>query len=318
MATFTDAGGWVDAGAVATTLIGRAGVARRGDGAMVVMRQTSNSLVSATWSNGALSTFAPLPGFPNASDGVSLGASSDGTQLALAYLGTDNKHYGAVFSAAAGISATSPLGADAPQAFGDTAASVAVGGSVSHAAYSGTNEGLYYLQHGGSQWNTSAAVSGAGSKKGVSPTVVVAGGKPSIVFVEGGGNPTQRVCITRNNGSSFDAPVCLPLALTSRAVGAAALPSGEVLVAWHGLDASSDQRIFAARFTTAWGNIIEVDAVQDVTGTPIVLPGLGSTDAEILYSKAGVLRHARLVGSSATSAPVGGVGANEVGAAIVP
>lgn len=320
VATFTDAGGWVDAPPVASTLVGRAGVARRGDDALVVMRQPSNALVSATWSGGALSSFAPLPGFPNAADGVSLSSSADGAQLALAYLGTDNKHFGAVFSAVAGIPMMSALGSDMPQAFGDTSASVAVGGSVAHAAYSGTNEGLYYLSHGGSQWSTSAAIAGAGSKKAISPSVVVAGGKPSVVYVEGGGNPTERVCIAQNGGGGFGAPVCLPNALTSRAVGAAALSNGDVVVAWHGRESiGNDQRIFAARFSGgAWGNIVEVDPLQDVTGAPVVVAGLAGADAEILYSKGGKLKHARLVGTVATVTPVGGVGANEVGAAVIP
>ncbi len=320
VATFTDAGGWLEAPAGATTLVGHPGVARRGDDALVVMRQTSNMLVSASWSGGALSAFAPLPGFANASDGVSLGSSADGATLAYAYLGTDNLHFGAVFSAAAGPSAPGPLGTDSPQAFGDSAASVAVGGAVAHAAYSGTNDGLYYLSHGGSQWSTSSAISGAGSKKGISPTVVVAGGKPSVLYVEGGSNPTDRVCIVQNGGGGFGAPACLTSALTSRSVGAAALANGDIVAAWHGLETvGNDQRVFAARFSGgAWGNIIEVDPQQGAASAPVVVAGLAGADAEILYSKAGQLQHARLVASKATVAPVGGAGAGDVGAAVLP
>ncbi|MCC6646153.1 MAG: hypothetical protein IT374_11345 [Polyangiaceae bacterium] len=320
VATFTDAAGWVETPAGSTVLAGRAGVARSGTGALVVARQPSSALVAATWSAGSLSTFAPLPGFPNATDGPSLSATPDGARLAIAYLGSDARHYGAVYTAAGGLPTAGPLGTDVPQAFGDSVASVAVGAASAYAAYSGDDHGVYALTHDGAQWSTSKPVMGAGTVPTVSPTVVVTNDVPTVLYVEGGGNPTSQVCATRRVGADYLPPACGQNVYTSRTVGAAPLANGKLLVAWHGLESNgNDQRIYAAELDgIKWGVVFQVDQEQDVTSAPVVVTGLAGADAEILYTKGGKLRHARVVGGVATVTVIGGANAVEVGAAVIP
>jgi hypothetical protein len=211
--------------------------------------------------------------------------------------------------------AETTLGTDAPQAFGNSPASVLVGASESWGVYAGSDEGLYVVRNPGAGWSKSAGVAGAGSKNFITPAVVFdEKDQPTIFFVR---NSDSRICTTTwaNNSWSAPAPIASD-ALTGSAPVALRTASG-LLVVWRGF--SNDGLFYAYRPENgAWGAPKAIETEAGVISVPALTRGASGADAEVLYVKGGQLRHVRFSGGAAGNIAVvpGTSGLQEVGATL--
>ncbi len=314
---YTPAKGWASLAAPASVAAtGRPLLAAEGAGVRVVVKNANTgTMAEGTMGLEAVGSFVAMQG----GFGGELGAiSTTPTRLVATLYPSSQAHH--LATAIPGAAFAAPLLVGSTQLSGGSPSSVGVAGDDTWVAYSGFDAGLYVVHHDGSSWSAASGVFGAGAKSDVSPTLVMDGAVPVLFYVEGGGNPTSRVCGVRGPGGSFGGVECHAAAITSRRVGAARLASGEILVAWHAYEggATPEQGIYAARYSAqgTWGPVLTVDPATAPSTAPVVLPGLGTTDAEILYVRGGKVTHARLTGDTVALADGGGAGLAELGAAI--
>ena len=309
-ATFTVAGGWKTS-TLAMATIGKPSVGSFNGGALVVARLSGGGLNQLQWS-GNFGSFTPIATAPTANDGPSLATS--GASAVIAFLDNTGKHK-AAFWGGSGFSAPAQLGGDGTPAFGVSTSTVARSGPSTWAAYSGADEGLYVTHHDGASWTISSGVMGAGTKADMSPFTVLANdGHPIVLFVR---NSDSAVCVTENPGPGWTAPKAISTAFTSKPIAAAVTTNGALVIAWHGFN---DEGIYAAERTPAgiWSAVLTLDKTAGLASGPTVTPGVDTDDAEVLYARAGELRHVRIASAAAfPPVTVSATGALDVGAAVL-
>lgn len=260
--------------------------------------QDDGELSYATWSPAqpdTLSDFADVGDFGFGLDGPALATA--GVAATLSYLGTDNKHYSALFTDGAWAPfAPIPAGMVQIQAFGPSAATLAAGAAETYAVYAG-DDGKIYLSlksSPGGAWQASTQAPPPAVNKALTPAALVDDqGDLVIAYVRAADSKIGVVkLLTPQNAWTTEA--VLDQALTDAEPALARADAGALYLAWK---VAQGQTIRAARGVAAddWGAPFTVEAPAN-TAAPALAPGLVGAEVELLYPAGGQLRHARLVG----------------------
>ncbi len=289
----------------ATTAVG---LARSSTGALLF-----TTLGSAGW----LAPAAVGPAITT-DDTPAIAADLDGSAHGT-FHGTDSKHYYAVFDGAGFDPDADPVGGSgASQAFGPSAASIAVVGGVALIAQAGDDQDVYVIAKAGAGW--SAPVHVAVTTTGVTLTPAVtaidpaSGGDALVVFA---GTDTKLYWSIRDGGA-WSVPAEIADALTGDPPSLVATPDGAV-VAFRGTNGG----IYASQFDgSGWA---APDLLLPITTTtpssPALAVGAGDADAELAFVRQsdGAVVHLRLLnGSFGAPITVGGSGLTGVAIAAAP
>lgn len=260
--------------------------------------QDDGELSYATWSPAQpdiLANFADVGDFGFGLDGPALATA--GVAATLSFLGTDNKHYSALFTDGAWAPfAPIPAGMVQIQAFGPSAATLAAGTAETYAVYAG-DDGKVYLSlksSPGGAWQASTQAPPPAVHKALTPAALVDDqGDLVIAYVRAADSKIGVVkLLTPQNAWTTEA--VLDQAITDAEPALARTDAGALYLAWKG---AGSQTIRAARGVAAddWGAPFTVEMPAN-TAAPALAPGLVGADVELLYPAGGQLRHARLVG----------------------
>jgi hypothetical protein len=293
------------------------GIAMTGaNSATGVIRNTTvgNEVAYTTWAPGSFQAFTSIASGVTTQAAPSIAAS--GSRADVAFLGDDNKHY-----YAARLVAWNPIaeavGGVASQSFGGSPAAVAALGSDTVVAFVGSNGDLYDQTRTGNAWLVASAHN-LGNTLALQPSMIAPTTGPSlmIAYVR---STDAKILFTTRTGSVWTAPALIdPNSFTADPVALTALPGGEAVLAFRGLD----QAIYFSRYTPGsvplWsppGPLVTPNVTT--TSRPALAAGVGGVDAEIGFINAvdGKAYHARLTGTS-WSAPVSLGGAQLTNVAI--
>lgn len=275
-------------------------------GALAAIRRSSavpaedDELWFSRWSPGddaLFPMFAKVGAFGIASDGPSLAAVAD--TVTLAFLGTDNKHYSALFTSDAWAPfAKIPAGKLDIQAFGPSAAVVIPGQAETYAVYTGDDARIYYSSKPtpDAAWAASQAAPPAGVVG--SPVGLVDPQADLLVAYvrKADGKLAVIKLLTPQNAWTKEALVH-PEAITGTAISLARLNDGRHALAWRGFDNDGIYLALATDFDV-WDAPQTVELPPSATTPPLLVPGATGADLEILYTAGGKLRHARLQGDT--------------------
>jgi hypothetical protein len=266
--------------------------------AVGVIRNTSfgNEVAYTTWAPGSFQAFTSIANAVTTQAAPSIAAS--GTRADVVFLGDDNKHYYASHVATWSPTAQ-PVGAPL-QSSGPMPAAITAIGSDTIVAFAGTNGELYDQTRTGITWSAATAHN-LGTTVVLSPALIALTTGPSlmIVYVR---STDAKILFTTRTGNVWTAPALIDAnSFTADPVALAALPNGEAVLAFRGLD----QAIYFSRYTPAgapaWSPPAPF-AVPNVTtpSQPALAAGVGGVDAEIGFINAidGKAYHARLTGTS--------------------
>ena len=281
------------------------GIAMTGaNSAIGVIRNTmvGNDIGYTTWAPGSFQAFTSIASGVTTQAAPSIAAT--GTRADVAFLGDDNKHY-----YAARMAAWSPIaeavGGVAAQSFGSTPAAVTGIGSDTIVAFVGSNGDLYDQTRSGGVW-LAASSHNLGNTLALQPAIIAPTTGPSlmIAYVR---STDAKILFTTRTGNVWTAPALIDASsFTADPVALAALPNGEAVLAFRGLD----NAIYFSRYTPgnvpAWsppGPLVTPNVATP--SRPALAAGVGGVDAEIgfINSADGKAYHARLTGTS-WSAPV--------------
>lgn len=274
-------------------------------GALAVIRRASakveeqDELYFARWQQddpALFGAFAKVGAFGFAKGGPSIAAVAD--TVTLAFLGTDNKHYSALFSNDAWAPFTKiPAGNVMQQAFGPGAAALAHGEVDTYAAYVGDDAKLYYSHKAGpgAAWEASAAAPPLNVLGTVSPVALVDDQADLVVaYVRKDGKLAAIKLLTPMNAWAPEVLIG-PQAITGSAIALARLDSGRYALAWRGFDT---QGIYLSLSTgpayDAWDAPLTVEVPKATSTPPALVPGVLGADLEVFHTAGGKLRHARI------------------------
>ncbi len=325
IATFTPGSGWTTK--PAPMGIAEADLETTPEGALAVIRRASavpaqdGELFYARWqpADPALFTmYATVGEFGFAKDGPSIGYVAD--TVTLAFLGTDNKHYTALYTENGWAAFTKlPAGMVQLQAFGPSAAAIAPGQIEVYAAYTGDDARIYYSMKfaPGSAWQASSATPPP-SVLGPPVGIVDDQGDLILAYVrKSDGKVALSKLLTPQNAWAPEA-ILDDTAITSSEIAFIRLATGSYALAWRGFDNEGIYLATGSAYDT-WDTLGTVELPQGITGKPALVHGVAGADLEILYTAAGKLRHARVTDGQAV-APIdvpGITGATSAAATLV-
>jgi cysteine-rich repeat protein len=275
------------------------------EGAMAVVRRASakvdeqDELFYARWQpeDPALFGIASEVGdFGFAKGAVSLAAAADTVNLA--FLGSDNKHYTALWSPQVwGPFGKLPAGMIQIQAFGPSPATLAAAAPATYAVYAGDDAQLYYSHKAapGAIWEASAGAPPLELLATVSPVAVVDEEADLIVaYVRKDGRLALIKLLTPMNAWTAEVLVHAE-AITGSAIALLQLDAGGYALAWRGFDT---QGIYLSRSTGAgfdkWAAPVTVEVPKLTSTPPLLIPGVSGAELEILFTTGAKLRHARM------------------------
>ena len=281
------------------------------DGAMAVFRRAGadpnakDELWFARWQHpdpDLLVTGAPVGAFGFSLDHPSIASVPD--TVTLAFLGTDNKHYTALFSDDA-WDPFIPLPASMldVQAFGPSAATLAPTDQLAtHAVYAGDDDKVYVARK--PQWDAAWDASIQAPPPAVVDTIrpaalALPNGDLVIAYVR---KQDSQIGLTRRSAAdntwSLEALVD-PQALAS-AIALLRADAGELVLAWR--DDNTPGISFAVGAAPdavdAWDPPVSVEIPGD-SSPPVLTPGALGAAAELFYVAGGKLRHARIANGEA-------------------
>ena len=300
-ALFTPGVGWTSESAPIG--VAEADLAATPDGALAVVRRASavpaeqNELFYARWSDAdpaLFGAFEQVGAFGFAKDGPALASAAD--TATLAFLGTDNKHYTALYSGDAWAAFVPlPAGMVNVQAFGPAAAGLAPGlMSDTYAFYTGDDARIYYSAKAspGGAWAASQATPPA-SVLGTPVGVVDDQADLVLAYVrKTDGKLAVIKLITPQNAWSKEIVVHTD-AITGAEIGFVRTDVGGYALAWKGFDNQGVYLATAAAFD-AWNPPLTVEVPQATSTPPTLVPGVYGAEVEVLYTIGGKLRHARI------------------------
>ena len=298
-ATFTPGLGWTHQ--PAPIGLAEAALAATPDGAMAVVRRASplpdqqNELWYARWTSqdpALFDTYNQVGEFGVASDGPALAALAD--TLTLTFLGTDHKHYTALFTDAWGPFGKLPAGMVQLQAFGPSAAALIPGPLELYAAYTGDDARIYYSSRPapGSAWQASQGAPPA-SVLGTPVGVLDEAGDLLLAYVrKADGKLALIKLLTPQNAWTKEALVH-DTAITGSDLAFIRRGPGRYAIAWRGFD---NDGIYLATGSAhdLWDPPQTIELPTDPTTAPVLVHGLYGADIDVLYGAGGQLRHARI------------------------
>jgi hypothetical protein len=288
--------------------------------AVGVIRNTTfgNEVAYTTWAPGSFQAFTSIANLETTQAAPSIVAS--GTRADVVFLGDNNKHYYAAHVATWSPTAEA-VGGVAAQSFGPSAAGVAAIGSDTIVAYAGNNGDLFDQTRTGGAW-LAAVPHNLGNVVALTPAIITPTTGPAlmVVYVR---STDSAILFTTRTGNVWTAPTVVDAgSFTADPVGLAALPSGEAILAFRGLN----QGIYFTRYNPLGAPLWSPPqplATPNVTtpSRPALAPGVGGVDAEIAFVNAvdSKAYHARLTGLT-WSAPalVGGTSLTTISLASAP
>ncbi len=276
------------------------------EGAMAVVRRTSakadeiDELYYARWLTkdpALFATASQVGAFGFAKGSVSLAAVDDTVDLG--FLGTDNKHYTALYNPVLWAPfGKLPAGMVQNQAFGPSPVTLAANSPETYAVYAGDDAQLYYSHKAapGSAWEASSGAPALDVLSTVSPVAIVDDQADLVIaYVRKDGQLALIKLLTPMNAWTKEALVH-PQALTGSAIALQRLDAGGYVLAWRGFDT---QGIYLARSSgdafDKWDAPVTVEVPKLTSTPPELVPGVGA-ELEILFTTGAKLRHARLSG----------------------
>jgi hypothetical protein len=186
------------------------------------------------------------------------------------------------------------------QSFGPSAPTITALGTDVVIAYAGPDGDLHDQSRTSGYWQTANGHDISAQHLSVTPTIVAptAAADLMIVYVRG---DTNAIWFTTRSADVWASPsnVDLTAGYTSMPVSLAALPNGEVLMAFTG----QDGKVYWSRYTPGtvppWTQPAAITTPNYSTvSPPSVVPGLGSATAELLFvdSSSNAAKHTRLFG----------------------
>lgn len=317
---FHPAGGWFSTQLAAKTDKAPRIAITGASTAVGVIRNTAsgNEVGYTTWAPGAFQAFTSIANLVTTQAAPSI--VSSGTRADVVFLGDNNKHYYAAHVAAWNPTAEA-VGGVAAQSFGPSAAGVTAIGSDTILAFAGNNGDLFDQTRTGGVW-LAASAHNLGNVVALTPAIIVPTMGPAlmVVFVR---STDSKILFTTRTGNVWSAPTAIDAnSFTADPVALAALPGGEAILAFRGLN----QGIYFTRYNPGGAPLWSPPqplATPNVTTTssPALAAGVGGVDAEMAFVNAvdGVAYHARLTGMT-WSAPVavGGVMLTTIAIASAP
>jgi hypothetical protein len=315
------------------------GIAFSGSGggseAVSLMRYTQQgvsldqALVSATWRPGTTSLAGTWVPFVAVQSGVTTrevpGVAPAGTSVFATFLGENNLHYFASFSAGAwSPAAEAVLPSAGAQAAGPTPAGIAATGSSATLVYFANATNFATTQNRATAWQPAITLDNAGADESYVST-------PSVVAMSGGTVELLTAFIRQTDGviryatrsaGTWSATAAVPGATAPSSttygpverVGLAALPGGEAILGWR--DRTTSQLYYSLYSGGVWSAapapIVSPNVV--VSAAPSLTHGVAGVTAEAAFVESnGVAYHARLsAGVWAAPVVVGGTGLSHV------
>ena len=288
--------------------------------AVGVIRDTTlgNEVAYTIWAPGSFQAFTSIANLVTTQAAPSIVAS--GARADVVFLGDNNKHYYAAHVATWSPTAEA-VGGVAAQSFGPSAAGIAAIGSDTILAYAGNNGDLFDQTRTGGVW-LAATAHNLGNVVTLTPAIIAPTAGPAlmVVYVR---STDSKILFTTRTGNVWSAPTVIDgSSFTADPVALAALPGGEAILAFRGLN----QGIYITRYNPAGAPLWSPPqplATPNVTtpSRPALAAGVGGVDAEMGFVNAvdGVAYHARLTGMT-WSAPVavGGVALTTISIASAP
>jgi hypothetical protein len=301
---FHPGGAWITT-ELSSTTDKAPGIAITGaNSAIGVIRNTTfgNEVGYTTWVPGSFQAFTSIASAVTTQAAPSIAAS--GSRADVVFLGDNNKHYFAANTGAWSPTAD-PIGGVALQSTGLTPAAVTSIGSDTIVAFAGDNNQLYHQTRSGGAWLPAAAHINVGATVALTPAIVALTTGPTlmIAYVR---NTDSKILFTTRTGNAWTQPAPIDAnSFTADPVALAALPGGEAVLAFRGLD----QKLYFSRYTPAGSPVWSLPGplVSGVTtpSRPALAAGVGGFDAEVgfINSADSKAYHARLTGLT-WSAPV--------------
>ncbi len=324
--SYTPATGWTTA-ATLSLAASSGSLAPYKTGAAVMVRRASatseeqNELFWTTWAPGkGFTTFTKVGNFGFAQDGPSL--AGNGSAVEATFLGTDFKDYSTQLGDLGTFSpfAAFPGGQAGSQASSQRAIDLSSVGAATWAAYAGDDGGLYYASKAGpgSTWSFSAKAPASSLSPTIAPDVQAFDGGVTVAYVLSSNSRIALNTLTVPQNTWGAEETIGDSVITGATPALLRLAANDYLVVWHGLD---NQGIYFARGGAGkWSAPKAIlEPTSSPTSTPIVLAGVGSDRAEVLFTRDGILKHARYDGASFISSDVATTSSGvNVAATIVP
>ncbi|HHH10536.1 MAG TPA: hypothetical protein ENK23_00460 [Sorangium sp.] len=261
---------------------------------LAVTRQTSDKTLLYSVRNG--SSWSQLSGISAGTTGlgITLAYQSTTGEHVLALRGTDTNHYVDAF-----LAGSWSLTEQVPAALGPSAAAMAPVGNNLVLAFAGNDTQLYTQARNNGSWAAAVALPGAHAQ--LSPALVVPTAGPELFLVWVNHQQNQmddkKLFWATRTGGVWSPPAKISdNVFTDNAISAAALPNGDIIVAYRGTDTKAYSVYYSAGNNPPWAAAIPVAANSAIVGIPSVTAGINGALAELMYISASVtkVKHARL------------------------
>jgi hypothetical protein len=262
-----------------------------------------NYLVYTTWKAGVWASLLTIGTGITTRTAPSLDAGATGA--ALAFQGTDYKHYfspfnGTIWGVVEGVG---------PGSFGPSGPSIAASGADATVAFfdGGNGNNLTARERLGGAWQPQVSIAG-GSNFNLPPAIVDLSSGPQrlVVYVKSGG----QISFASRTAGVWSAVVDIPSAFTSDPPALAATAGGGAVLAFRG----SDGKLYTSFYAAGAWSAVAPFSTPNVTlaAPPAVAHGAGSALAEIAFvTPDGKASHARYLAGAWTSPVV--VGGSNLG-----
>jgi hypothetical protein len=245
---------------------------------------SGGELYYTTWTSPG--GFAP---FQAVSTGVSTGGApsivASGGSAYVVYLGTDYKHYLAVWSSSSWSTTAEPVTPPGgTQAFGPSPASITAVAGDEVITYAGNDHDLYDQTRTGGVWQPALAHGLAAQDLVISPAIIAPTASADLMIAYVRGTDSQIMFTTRSSGTWSTPEAVDATAFSDLPVALAALPGGQAVLAYQGQDKNLYWSTYTPAPTPTWTAPAPVAAPNWSTpSTPALAPGVGGVRAEMVY-----------------------------------
>ncbi len=272
---------------------------------------SGGELFYTTWSSpGGFASFQAVA--PGVTTGGAPSIAASGGSAYVVFLGTDFKHYLAVWGTSSWSVTDEPVTPPGgTQAFGPSPATIAALGADVVIAYAGNDHDLYDQTRSGSVWQPALAHGIAAQDLGLTPTLIAPTASANLMIAYVRGTDSQ-IMFTAHTAGGWSTPAAVyATAFTNVAVALTALPGGRAVLAYRGQDTNLYWSIYTPGPAPTWSQPAAVATPNWSTpSTPALAPGVGGMQAEMVFVDGTTkdAEHVRLSTTWSTPEGVGGSG----------